>query len=92
MFKSRIVLCNCSSPHSQVRVYGNFRKLTEKIQEYLQADSPGELFAKILERLEVDFEQGQQPRWVDKLHICTTHFYQISEFCFEVDFLLMFYF
>ena len=39
----------------QVRVYGSFRTLTQKIQEYLQADNPGDLFAKILERMEDDF-------------------------------------
>ncbi|XP_061175870.1 uncharacterized protein LOC133184810 [Saccostrea echinata] len=39
----------------EVRMYGNFRMLTQKIQDYLQADSPGVLFTKILERLESDF-------------------------------------
>ncbi|XP_060078987.1 uncharacterized protein LOC132558436 [Ylistrum balloti] len=42
----------------EVRVYGSFRTLTQKIQEYLLAGNPGDLFAKILERLEGDFEEG----------------------------------
>ncbi|XP_033745872.1 LOW QUALITY PROTEIN: uncharacterized protein LOC117331312 [Pecten maximus] len=42
----------------EVRVYGSFRTLTQKIQEYLLAGNPGDLFAKILERLEGDFEDG----------------------------------
>ncbi|KAL4236673.1 hypothetical protein ACF0H5_005057 [Mactra antiquata] len=46
----------------EVRMYGSFRTLSAKIQEYLTAESPGDLFAKILERLEVDFEQGDHPR------------------------------
>ena len=49
---------NCHQPMLypfQVRVYGSFRTLTQKIQEYLQADNPGDLFAKILERMEDDF-------------------------------------
>ena len=42
-------------------MYGNFRTLSKKITEYLTAESPGDLFEKILERLEGDFEQGDQP-------------------------------
>ena len=43
-------------------MFGSFRKLTSKIQEYLTADTPGDLFAKILERLEQDFEKGDPQR------------------------------
>lgn len=43
-------------------MYGSFRTLTTKIQEYLSADSPQDLFAKILERLEGDFEKAQNDR------------------------------
>ena len=43
-------------------MFGSFRKLTEKIREYLTADTPGELFAKILERLEEDFEKADPSR------------------------------
>ena len=44
-------------------MYGSFRTLTDKIQEYLTADSPNHLFAKILERLEQDFEKGSNSRY-----------------------------
>ena len=44
-------------------MYGNFRSLTAKIEEYLVADTPGDLFAKILERLEQDFESGLHNRF-----------------------------
>ena len=43
-------------------MYGSFRQLSAKIREYLSADNPGDLFAKILERLEEDFEKGQHNR------------------------------
>ncbi|KAL4237051.1 hypothetical protein ACF0H5_005435 [Mactra antiquata] len=46
----------------EVRMYGSFRTLSAKIQEYLTAGSPGDLFAKILERLEDDFEKGVHAR------------------------------
>lgn len=46
----------------KVRMYGSFRTLSDKIQEYLTADTPGDLFAKILERLEGDFEKGENAR------------------------------
>ncbi|KAK3101549.1 hypothetical protein FSP39_004391 [Pinctada imbricata] len=39
----------------EVRLYGSFRTLTKRIQDYLQADNPGDLFAKILERMEEDY-------------------------------------
>ena len=42
-------------------MYGNFRSLSSKITEYLTAESPGDLFEKILERLDEDFETGDQP-------------------------------
>ena len=45
-------------------MYGSFRTLTDRIKEYLKADSPGDLFAKILERLEEDFEHGEYERYV----------------------------
>ena len=45
-------------------MYGSFRTLTDKIKDYLTADSPGDLFAKILERLELDFEGGQNAMYV----------------------------
>ncbi|ELU12330.1 hypothetical protein CAPTEDRAFT_96933 [Capitella teleta] len=41
----------------EVRVFGSFRELTSKLAEYLSAATPGELFAKILARLENDFEE-----------------------------------
>lgn len=44
-------------------MYGNFRLLTDKIKEYLTADTPKDLFAKILERLEEDFEKGDNARY-----------------------------
>ena len=47
----------------QVRIYGSFRTLTDKINTYLQAGTPAELFAKILERLEGDFEVGDENRF-----------------------------
>ncbi|XP_052059702.1 uncharacterized protein LOC127700331 [Mytilus californianus] len=46
----------------EVRMFGSFRTLTNKISEYLSAESPQDLFAKILERLEEEFEKGQTPR------------------------------
>ncbi|CAG2252128.1 NPHP3 [Mytilus edulis] len=46
----------------EVRMFGSFRTLTNKITEYLSAESPQDLFAKILERLEEEFEKGQTPR------------------------------
>lgn len=45
-------------------MFGNFRQLTSKIEEFLTADTPGDLFAKILERFETDFEHGQNERFV----------------------------
>ena len=50
--------------HNKVRMYGNFRLLTDKIRGYLEAETPGDLFAKILERLEQDFETGLHTRFV----------------------------
>jgi hypothetical protein len=44
-------------------MFGLFRKLTEKIEEYLKAENPQELFAKILGRLENDFEKGTHSRY-----------------------------
>ncbi|XP_052774907.1 uncharacterized protein LOC128213338 [Mya arenaria] len=46
----------------EVRMYGSFRTLTDKIQDYLMASNPGDLFAKILSRLEGDFENGEDDR------------------------------
>ena len=37
-------------------MYGSFRLLTKKIEDYLHAATPGDLFAKILARLEEDFD------------------------------------
>lgn len=45
-------------------MYGSFRTLTDKIRDYLTAANPGDLFAKILERLEGDFETGVSQRFV----------------------------
>ncbi|XP_022091330.1 uncharacterized protein LOC110979639 [Acanthaster planci] len=42
----------------EVRMYGNFFQLTTAIREYLAAGNPGELFVKILDRFEDDFERG----------------------------------
>ncbi|XP_053394800.1 uncharacterized protein LOC123525710 isoform X2 [Mercenaria mercenaria] len=52
----------------EVRMYGSFRTLTDKIREYLTANSPDDLFAKILERLEQDFEQGSNSSVIDVLN------------------------
>ncbi|XP_071959587.1 uncharacterized protein [Antedon mediterranea] len=46
----------------EIRMYGEFFQLTSAIKSYLSADSPGELFVKILERLENDFETGSFER------------------------------
>ncbi|VDI39379.1 Hypothetical predicted protein [Mytilus galloprovincialis] len=46
----------------EIRIFGSFRQLTDKIKEYLSARNPQELFAKILERLEHDFETGTNSR------------------------------
>ena len=56
----------------QVRVFGSFRTLTAKITDYLSAATPGELFAKILLRLEGDFEKGAHTRsgYVDRILLC----------------------
>lgn len=45
-------------------MYGSFRTLTNKILEYLSAESPQDLFAKILERLEDDYEIGENARYL----------------------------
>ncbi|XP_030831949.1 TPR repeat-containing protein DDB_G0287407 [Strongylocentrotus purpuratus] len=42
----------------EVRVYGDFFKLTPAIKSYLTAEDPGALFVKVLQRLENDFEKG----------------------------------
>ena len=44
-------------------MYGSFRTLTSKIQDYLTAEMPSALFAKVLERLEADFEHGAEARY-----------------------------
>ncbi|XP_030833932.1 TPR repeat-containing protein DDB_G0287407 [Strongylocentrotus purpuratus] len=46
----------------EVRVYGSFYELTAAIKTYLQARDPGQLFVKVLERLESDFERGEHGR------------------------------
>ncbi|XP_071504967.1 uncharacterized protein [Diadema antillarum] len=46
----------------EVRIYGYFFKLTDAIRRYLEASDPGELFVKVLERLEADFETGENGR------------------------------
>ncbi|XP_071959589.1 uncharacterized protein [Antedon mediterranea] len=46
----------------EIRMYGSFYQLTSAIKTYLLADNPGELFVKILERLENDFEVGSFER------------------------------
>ena len=48
----------------QVRMYGSFEQLTTAIKSYLQAEDPGKLFVKILERLEADFDHGAASRLV----------------------------
>ena len=48
----------------QVRMYGNFFQLTTAIKGYLAASNPGELFVKILDRMENDFEQSIVERFV----------------------------
>ena len=37
-------------------MFGSFSQLTQKIRDYLTARDPGDLFQKILARLEDDFE------------------------------------
>eukprot|EP00057_Strongylocentrotus_purpuratus_P006384 XP_011660858.1 PREDICTED: uncharacterized protein LOC576310 isoform X1 [Strongylocentrotus purpuratus] len=46
----------------EVRVYGSFYELTAAIKTYLEAQDPGQLFVKVLERLESDFERGEHGR------------------------------
>ncbi|XP_072040846.1 uncharacterized protein [Amphiura filiformis] len=46
----------------EVRVFGSFEHLTNAIKDYVKAKDPGELFVKILERLESDFESGSEGR------------------------------
>ena len=48
-------------------MFGNFRKLTSKIEDYLMAPAPHDLFAKILSRLEEDYERGQYARYVERI-------------------------
>ena len=43
-------------------MFGSYEQLTSAIQTYLLAKDPGELFVKILERLESDFESGVEAR------------------------------
>ena len=49
-------------PPRKVRVFGSFEHLTDAVKEYVKAKDPGELFVKILERLEKDFESGSEAR------------------------------
>lgn len=44
----------------EVRMYGSFFTLTDKIKEYLEADSPKSLFSKILQRLEEDYADNKK--------------------------------
>ncbi|XP_019626894.1 PREDICTED: uncharacterized protein LOC109471895 isoform X3 [Branchiostoma belcheri] len=46
----------------EMRLYGEFETVTTRIQHYLEAENPGVLFGKILERLENDFETGVNTR------------------------------
>lgn len=46
----------------EVRIYGDFFQLTGAIKSYLEAQDPGQLFVKVLERLESDFESGEYGR------------------------------
>ena len=48
-------------------MYGDFFQLTTAIKEYLAAGNPGELFVKILDRMEDDFEQ----RLVERYYVRT---------------------
>ena len=43
-------------------MFGSFEHLTGAIKEYVKAKDAGELFVKILERLEKDFESGSDAR------------------------------
>ncbi|XP_013386754.1 TPR repeat-containing protein DDB_G0287407-like [Lingula anatina] len=45
----------------EVRLFGSFEQLGNKVREYLTAGTPGDLFAKILARLEGDFEDESRP-------------------------------
>ena len=44
-------------------MYGVYEKLTGAIKDYLAARDPGELYVKVLERLEADFEKGENGRY-----------------------------
>ncbi|XP_077992057.1 uncharacterized protein LOC144446177 [Glandiceps talaboti] len=46
----------------ELRVFGEFSKLDQRIKNLLSAEDPSVLFGKILERLEQDFEQGTYGR------------------------------
>ncbi|XP_072041437.1 TPR repeat-containing protein DDB_G0287407-like, partial [Amphiura filiformis] len=46
----------------EIRMFGRFEKLDEEITKYLESKNPGELFEKILERLENDFDKGAVSR------------------------------
>ena len=46
----------------KVRMFGSYEQLTSAIKTYLLAKDPDELFVKILERLESDFESGAEAR------------------------------
>ncbi|XP_078619476.1 uncharacterized protein LOC144886633 isoform X1 [Branchiostoma floridae x Branchiostoma japonicum] len=46
----------------EMRLYGEFETVTTRIKHYLEAENPGVLFGKILERLEKDFETGVNTR------------------------------
>ncbi len=43
----------------ELRVFGVYEQLNDRIRHYIQAKSPAELYEKILERLEQDFEKDR---------------------------------
>ena len=43
-----------------MRLFGSFRQLTQMIREYLSAETPAMLFARILARLEDDFDTEER--------------------------------
>ncbi len=70
-YRMLILLC-----YIKVRVFGSYEQLTSAVKDYVKAKDPGELFVKILERLELDFESGPEARYVSHkvvLFHCVNH-------------------
>lgn len=65
----------------EIRVIGTFESLLERIQYYLTARSPPELFSLVFERLEVDFGASDLVR--DALSLLWISRRGLSEVCRE---------